>query len=95
MIGFTERSTTTLTTLQTKLERTRERGHATDEGECTARDMSQKEAKAPAPAQINTEGKVTGEVRSTVDQQGKVSAPQSIQLTGHQRGVTMASARRA
>jgi len=61
---------------------------------CIARDMSQKEAKAPAPAQINTEGKVTGEVRSTVDQ-GKVSAPQSIQLTGHQRGVTMASARRA
>ena len=33
LIGFTERSTTTLTTLQTKLERTRERGHATDEGE--------------------------------------------------------------
>ena len=54
---------------------------------CTARDMSQKEAKAPGPAQINTEGKVTGEVRSTVDQQGKVSAPQSIQLTGRQRGV--------
>ena len=31
LIGFTERSTTTLTTLQ--LERTRERGYATDEGE--------------------------------------------------------------
>jgi DNA-binding IclR family transcriptional regulator len=33
LIGFTERSTTTLTTLQSKLERTRERGYATDEGE--------------------------------------------------------------
>jgi len=33
LIGFTERSTTTLTTLQSKLERTRKRGYATDEGE--------------------------------------------------------------
>ena len=33
LVGFTERSTTTLTTLQSKLERTRERGYATDEGE--------------------------------------------------------------
>lgn len=33
LVGFTERSTTTLTALQTKLERTRERGYATDEGE--------------------------------------------------------------
>jgi len=94
LIGFTERSTTTLSTLQSKLERTPNAGTPPMKAKCTARDMSQKEAKAPAPAQINTEGKVTGEVRSTVDQ-GKVSAPQSIQLTGHQRGVTMASARRA
>jgi DNA-binding IclR family transcriptional regulator len=33
LVGFTERSTTTLTQLQAKLERTRERGYATDEGE--------------------------------------------------------------
>jgi DNA-binding IclR family transcriptional regulator len=33
LIGFTERSTTTVTTVQSKLERTRERGYATDEGE--------------------------------------------------------------
>ena len=33
LVGFTERSTTTLATLQSKLERTRKRGYATDEGE--------------------------------------------------------------
>jgi hypothetical protein len=33
LIDFTERSTTTLTTLQSELEPTRERGYATDEGE--------------------------------------------------------------
>jgi hypothetical protein len=35
----------------------------------------------------SSEGKVSGEVRITVDQQGRVSAPQSIQLTGNQRQV--------
>ena len=95
LIGFTERSTTTLSTLQSKLERTPERGHATDEGEVHRAGYEPERGQGPGTGQINTEGKVTGEVRSTVDQQGKVSAPQSIQLTGHQRGVTMASARRA
>lgn len=33
LVGLTERSTTTLVALQTKLERTRERGYAVDEGE--------------------------------------------------------------
>ncbi|QZE10470.1 tape measure protein [Mycobacterium phage ScoobyDoobyDoo] len=36
---------------------------------------------------IRTEGNVTGEVRIVVDQQGRVTAPQSIQLSGQQKGV--------
>ncbi|AON96892.1 tail length tape measure protein [Mycobacterium phage Tonenili] len=34
---------------------------------------------------VRTEGQVSGEVRITVDQAGRVSAPQSIQLTGQQK----------
>lgn len=34
---------------------------------------------------INTQGKVTGEVRITVDQAGRVSAPSVIQLSGQQK----------
>lgn len=51
------------------------------------------DSKAPktrdaAPVKVNTEGKVSGEVKITVDQQGRVTnAPRSIQLSGHQRGV--------
>ena len=36
---------------------------------------------------LRTEGTVQGEVRITVDQQGRVTAPQSIQLSGQQKSV--------
>jgi len=39
------------------------------------------------PATINTQGQVTGDIRITVDQAGRVSAPQTITLTGTQRSV--------
>lgn len=42
---------------------------------------------SPAIPQSGGEGKVSGEVRITVDQNGRVSAPQAIQLTGTQRAV--------
>lgn len=40
-----------------------------------------------AENRIRTEGQVNGQVTITVDQQGRVTAPQSIQLTGQQKGV--------
>jgi len=57
-----------------------------------AQDFTQNEQnQTPAPVNVQTQGQVTGEVRITVDQNGKVSAPNSIQLTGHQRGVNTGS----
>lgn len=40
-----------------------------------------------APQSITTQGQVQGEVRITVDQQGRVSAPPTISLTGTQQAV--------
>lgn len=40
-----------------------------------------------APTSITTQGQVQGEVRITVDQQGRVTAPPTISLTGTQRAV--------
>lgn len=48
------------------------------------RDSSEPPKTAQPSAPIQTQGSVNGEVRITVDQQGRVSAPQSIQLTGTQ-----------
>ena len=51
------------------------------------------DSKAPktrdaSPVKVQSEGKVSGEVKITVDQQGRVTnAPRSVQLTGHQRSV--------
>jgi hypothetical protein len=39
------------------------------------------------PQQFSTEGKVSGDLRITVDQQGRVSAPQNVSLSGSQRGI--------
>jgi len=44
------------------------------------------EAQSSRP-QITTKGEVTGEVRIVVDQQGRVSAPQKVQLSGSQTAV--------
>lgn len=43
--------------------------------------------KEATPTSITTQGQVTGEVRLVVDQQGRVSAPPVISLTGTQRAV--------
>lgn len=40
---------------------------------------------AAVPPSVNTQGQVTGRITITVDQNGKVSAPQSIQLSGTQQ----------
>jgi phage/plasmid primase-like uncharacterized protein len=40
---------------------------------------------AQMPASVNTQGSVSGNITITVDQAGRVSAPQSIQLTGTQK----------
>lgn len=40
---------------------------------------------AQMPASVNTQGQVTGNITITVNQNGTVSAPQSIQLTGTQK----------
>ncbi|ACH62129.1 tape measure protein [Mycobacterium phage Myrna] len=55
----------------------------------TQRRSAAPQATGPERAEnrIRTEGNVSGEVRITVDQQGRVTAPQSIQLTGQQKGV--------
>ena len=37
--------------------------------------------------QISTQGQVTGEVRITVDQEGRVSAPETVRLSGNQVAV--------
>jgi hypothetical protein len=43
--------------------------------------------KEMADTRIRTEGNVQGEVRIVVDQNGRVTAPASVTLTGQQRGV--------
>lgn len=52
-------------------------------------DQQMKEARENASrggsAPVQTQGTVSGEVRITVDQQGRVTAPQSIQLSGQQK----------
>jgi hypothetical protein len=44
---------------------------------------------SPSGQHVTTQGSVQGNVTITVDQQGKVSAPQSIQLTGQQKSAYM------
>jgi hypothetical protein len=44
-------------------------------------------AQQTQPSSITTRGSVTGEVRITVDQQGRVTAPSAIQLSGTQKAV--------
>ncbi|QAY09951.1 tape measure protein [Mycobacterium phage Flabslab] len=55
-------------------------GRAPAELPQTAEQAAQQQAQT-----VRTEGQVSGEVRITVDQSGRVSAPASIQLTGQQR----------
>ena len=44
---------------------------------------------AQVPTSVNTQGQVTGKITITVDQAGRVSAPQSIQLTGTQQSAAI------
>lgn len=44
---------------------------------------------SPSGQHVTTQGSVQGNLTVTVDQQGKVSAPQSIQLTGQQKSAYM------
>jgi hypothetical protein len=49
--------------------------------------VAQAQAAQSGSGTINTEGRVSGDIRITVDQAGRVSAPQVITLTGTQKSV--------